>query len=85
MQSVGRVTISVPLGLLDALDQKLTREGESRSAVVRRLIEEALRDAEEQEDVARYVQAYREQPQTEDEFGWSDQVTQEHLAEVPWT
>ena len=85
MQNVSRFTISVPTRLLEALDQKLTRDGESRSAVIRRLVEEALQDAEEQGNIARYINSYREQPQTEDEFGWSDEVAREHLAETPWT
>ena len=84
MHNVSRLTISVPTRLLEALDQKLTRDGESRSAVIRRLVEEALQDAEEQEDARRYVNSYREQPQTEEEFGWSDEVARRHLAETPW-
>ena len=84
MDGVSRFTISVPTRLLEGLDQKLTKNGESRSAVVRRLLENALRDVDEQEDVTRYIAGYREHPQTEDEFGWSDHTAGEHLAEVPW-
>jgi metal-responsive CopG/Arc/MetJ family transcriptional regulator len=84
MTKVARFTVSVPIALLEALDDKLTAEGESRSAVVRRLLETALREVEEQEDIQRYIDGYKEQPQTEEEFGWSDQVAGERLAELPW-
>jgi len=70
--------------LLEALDQKLTREEDTRSAVIRRLVEDALREVDQREDVRRYIEGYRKQPQTEEEFGWADYVTAEHLAEVEW-
>jgi hypothetical protein len=34
--------------------------------------------------IQRYVEGYRAQPQTEEEFGWSDQVACEQFAELPW-
>lgn len=84
MNTVARVTISVPTDLLQQLDHKLAKPGETRSAVVRRVLEEALRRAEEQREIERYIQGYREQPQTEEEFGWSDHATQQGLAQAPW-
>lgn len=83
MKGMSRVTVSVPAALLEAVDRKLIRGEDSRSAVVRRLLEEALRQAQEQEDVERYLQGYRENPQTEEEFGWSDHATRERLVELP--
>lgn len=80
-----RFTISVPISLLEALDERLTGDGESRSAVIRRLLEEALRRTEVRAAVAQYIEGYRAQPQTEAEFGWSDEAAHQHLAEVPWT
>jgi hypothetical protein len=38
----------------------------------------------QQEEAQAYIRAYQEQPQTEEEFGWSDRVALEHLAELPW-
>jgi metal-responsive CopG/Arc/MetJ family transcriptional regulator len=84
MGSISRFTVSVPTELLQTFDQKLVNGKESRSAVVRRLLEQALRDIQEQEDIARYVRGYRECPQTEEEFGWADVVAPQALAEVPW-
>lgn len=74
MTDISRVTVSLPTRLLTALDRRLATTGESRSAVVRRLVEKALEDAEEQEEIRQYLRGYAEHPQTEDEFGWSDEA-----------
>jgi Arc/MetJ-type ribon-helix-helix transcriptional regulator len=84
MTSVRRFTVSVPGELLEALDEKLVRDAESRSAVVRRLVEDALRELEEQAEIERYIEGYRKQPQTEDELGWLDEAVIEQLAQDPW-
>lgn len=83
MATVSRFTVSVPTRLLEAVDEKLVN-GETRSAVVRRLLERALRDLEEREEIARYIRGYQACPQTEEEFGWADYVAPRALAEVPW-
>ncbi len=85
VQGVSRFTVSVPSGLLEEVDQKLAGGAKSRSAVVRRLLEEALRALEEQEQIEQYVTAYRRQPQTEEEFGWSDAATLDRLVEAAWS
>ncbi|MDR7540005.1 MAG: ribbon-helix-helix domain-containing protein [Armatimonadota bacterium] len=84
MPRSSRITISLPTPLLEALDHKLARAGESRGAVVRRLIEQALREAQEREDVERSICGDHEHPQTEEELGWLDQVVPEALAEQAW-
>lgn len=71
LTELARLTISLPLDLLEAVGQQLAKKGESRSTVVRHLLEEALREAEEQKEVERYIRGYQEQPQTEEDFGWS--------------
>lgn len=90
MDVASRFTVSVPPALLTAIDQKLTRPGESRGDVVRRLIEAALRaamecderEATERDEIERYLRSYREQPQTEEEFGWPDVVTKEASSQL---
>ena len=84
MRRTSRFTVSVPADLLEAVDERLLKGEDSRSALVRRLFEEALREVEERGKVAQWIQSYKEQPQTEEEFGWSDRVTLEHLKELPW-
>lgn len=84
MDRVSRLTISVPTKLLEAADRRLLQEGEARDALICRLLEAALRKVEERADIERYVRGYLEQPQTEDELGWSDQAAVEHFAALPW-
>ena len=84
MGETSRLTISLPADLLEAMDHKLMRRDESRSALVRRLLEEALREVEEQEKIESYLKSYLDDPQTEEESGWSDDVTRQHMADLPW-
>lgn len=81
---VSRVTVSLPTTLLEAADGELAEEDESRSSMIRRLIEAALKEAKERKDVERYVRAYTEQPQTEEEIGWITDVGARQLGEIPW-
>jgi len=79
-----RFTVSVPAVLLAEVDQKLMPDEESRSALVRRLLDKALREVKERDDVEQWIRAYTEQPQTEAEFGWLDGWAQDSLADVEW-
>jgi metal-responsive CopG/Arc/MetJ family transcriptional regulator len=83
------ISVSLPSDLLKALDEDLSRAGESRSAAVRRLIAaahraECARKAQEAKDVAQWVRSYEEMPQTADEVGWNDAVAAENWAELPY-
>jgi Arc/MetJ-type ribon-helix-helix transcriptional regulator len=79
-----RLTISLPDDLLDALDHQLVGRDETRSSVIRRLIQEALREAEERREVERYIRGYQADPQTVEELGWADQVAPAGLSVEPW-
>jgi len=88
-----RVTITLPTTLLRELDERLVTGEMDRGTAIRQLIEAALHDLEARERRKReadeereqYIRAWREQPQTEAEFGWmTSPRTLEHLAEIPW-
>ena len=83
MRGTSRFTISLPTELLEAVDDKLVKRAGSRSEIIRGLLEAALREAQEQEDIERYVRGYQQNRQTEEELGWSDAVARERLAELP--
>jgi hypothetical protein len=51
---------------------------------IRRLIVAALHDLAVREKREREDREAREQPQTEDEFGWSDRAVADVMAEEPW-
>lgn len=85
--TTSRVTISLPTALLRELDEHLAHGDDeaSRSAVVQRLIELALRYHTKWEQVEQYVRGWREQPDTLEEFGWTTSAPAlEHLGEIPW-
>jgi metal-responsive CopG/Arc/MetJ family transcriptional regulator len=84
MVQFSRFTVSVPTDLLRAVDEKLVNGEQNRSAVVRRLLVEALRDVEERIDVDQWVRSYTERPQTEEEVGWANYAAREYLSESPW-
>ena len=88
-----RLTITLPTTLVRELDERLVDGNTDRGMAIRRLIEAALHDLEarerrkrrEQEDVEQYIRGWREQPPTEEEFGWmTSPAMLEHLAEIPW-
>jgi Arc/MetJ-type ribon-helix-helix transcriptional regulator len=84
-----RVTISLPTSLVRELDERLMKGEPSRGAAIRRLIETALHDLEAREkrkleEREQYIRAWREQPQTEEEFGWADRAVAEAMAEESW-
>ncbi len=83
-QRTTRLTVSLPSDLVAAVERELAHPDESRSALFRRLLEEALQEAEERRNVERYIMGYREQPQTEGEFGWSEAIAVEALANERW-
>lgn len=80
-----RFTVSLPTKLLEKADETLRRPDEGRSALVQRLLEEALRQEQERKDEEAWVQAYTEQPLTEDEIGWmSTPEALSFLKDLPW-
>ena len=83
--SFSRFTVSIPTKLLERADRVLRQPDEGRSGLVRRLLEEALRQVEEGKKVEEYIRGYREQPQTEDEVGWamSPEILA-HFEDLPW-
>jgi hypothetical protein len=72
------------------LDERLAHGDASRAAAIRRLIEAALRDLDaceqrKRHERERWVRGWREQPETEAEFGWMrSPAAMEILNELPW-
>ncbi len=57
-----KLSVSLPSELLARADRVLTRPGEGRSSLLARVLDEAVRTAEEAEIDAEYERAYREHP-----------------------
>jgi metal-responsive CopG/Arc/MetJ family transcriptional regulator len=60
MSRTTKVSISVPSSLLARADELLGRPGEGRSALFARVLDEAVRTAEEAQIDAQYERAFRE-------------------------
>jgi metal-responsive CopG/Arc/MetJ family transcriptional regulator len=84
MSKAIKIAISLPPELLKAADQKRQDRGETRSEFFRHAVESLLRREEEQEAVQRYIQGYREQPETGDEVAAIQQVSRVVLDQDPW-
>ena len=69
-----KLSISVPAELLERADQLLTRPGEGRSALITRVLAQAIHIAEEAEIDAAYDRALANRPGTQDELRRSDAV-----------
>jgi metal-responsive CopG/Arc/MetJ family transcriptional regulator len=67
MSRTTKVSVSLPSSLLARADEVLGRPGEGRSALFARVLDEAVRAAEEAEIDAEYERAYAEHPFTEEE------------------
>ena len=75
---MAKIVITLPDEVLDAIEKKRMTSGVSRSEYFRQTVEEHLRREKEEEDVARYIQGYLEDPETPEEFEWVLAAT--HLA-----
>lgn len=83
MSRVVKVAVSLPGNLLEAADHARQARGETRSAFFREAIEAWLREQEEREAVARYVEAYRRWPESDEELAVAE-LANTVLAQEPW-
>jgi metal-responsive CopG/Arc/MetJ family transcriptional regulator len=81
---MAKVAISLPNEVLEEVESLRERRKESRSEFFRRAIDELLRKEREREAVARYIQAYKEMPETEEEIEAADRASNILLAQEPW-
>ena len=61
---MGKIAISLPDELLQAVEEARQSRGESRSMYFRRAVEEHLRRVRQQEQVQQYIKGYRKYPET---------------------
>jgi hypothetical protein len=82
--AMAKIAISLPDEVLNAVEKERSASGISRSEYFRRTVEEHLHREKEKEDVARYIQGYRDDPETLEELDWVVQAGVEALADIPW-
>lgn len=66
------IQVPMPEDLVEKLDKLSYEMGESRSFVLREAAAKYIRDAQEAEDVRRYIESYTKEPMTQEEKDWID-------------
>jgi hypothetical protein len=79
-----KIAFSLDPEVLAAVERLRARTGESRSAVIGRAISQLTQAAERAERVDRYVQSYRELPETKGEIAAARQQARRVLAGLAW-
>jgi metal-responsive CopG/Arc/MetJ family transcriptional regulator len=84
MSAAVKIAISLPKELFKTAERERKARGESRSQFFRQAVESFLHQANQQRALERYVQGYREHPETEEEVAAVEQVSRVILSQEPW-
>lgn len=84
MAHARKIAITVDGELLKDAERMARSTCESRSALLARALRQFLRTEEHRRKIERYLQAYREHPETPQEVATMDKLANEALSAVPW-
>lgn len=84
MSNAVKVAISLPTTIFESVESERQKRQESRSEFFRQAVVNFLRGLEEKRAVARYVEGYLEQPETEEETQGINALANTTLAREPW-
>ncbi len=84
MARTQKIAITVDADLLAQAERLRVKTAESRSAVFARALRELSSSEERRRQVERYVQTYREQPETLAEIEAAARTAHDVLRHVPW-
>jgi metal-responsive CopG/Arc/MetJ family transcriptional regulator len=84
MSKSAKVAFSLDERLLDRVERVRARTGESRSALIARALVAVTEEDARGADVRRYVEAYRENPETEDDVERARASARGTLRRLPW-
>lgn len=84
MSKVSKIAISLPKEVLAAMEKEREGSGESRSQIFRRAAELLLRQRKEREMSERYIRAYQQSPETEEEVNAARHSANSVLSQEPW-
>lgn len=76
--------VQLTADLLRRLDERATREGRSRSALIRDAIEAYLYDEERERITREIIEGYERIPPTEEEMAIAEREAREAIREEPW-
>lgn len=79
-----KVAITLDGELLDAAERLRRRTHESRSALIARALRRLLAEEDHRRNVERYVEAYREQPESAEDVELARHLAESALSSVAW-
>ena len=79
-----KIAISLPEDVLAAAESERQARGETRSELFCEAVQLLLRQSRERADIERYVQGYRDAPETAEEIAAAEQAAAILFAQVPW-
>jgi metal-responsive CopG/Arc/MetJ family transcriptional regulator len=84
MKKSAKVAISLPEHVLKAVEKERKARGESRSEFFRRAAEKLLKQEQESKAVEKYIQGYRDMPESADEVEAIHGAGTVVLTQEPW-
>jgi metal-responsive CopG/Arc/MetJ family transcriptional regulator len=84
MTTSAKIAFSVDRRLLDRVERIRANTGESRSAVISRALRLITKAEARDEQIGRYVAAYREQPESAEDERIARRTARRTLARLPW-
>lgn len=84
MENSRKIAISLPVDLVAKLEKIMKKTGETRSAVIRRSIESALKKEAIDSQVRRYISGYLKYPETDEEKNIVNATALKTPEEEPW-
>jgi hypothetical protein len=84
MPKVAKFACSIDADLLARVESARRRTGESRSAFISRALRLLTAETARAMAVARYVEAYRERPESAADVGAARQSALRALSQLPW-
>ena len=84
MSKAVKIAISLPAEVLDAAEREREVTGETRSQFFRRAVETLLRRERTRAAIERYMQSYRESPESAEEIGAATILSTLAFSQEPW-
>jgi metal-responsive CopG/Arc/MetJ family transcriptional regulator len=84
MARKAKIACSIDAQLLAKVERIRLHSGESRSAVIGRALQKLTSESAHEEEVARYIVAYREQPERPSEIRAARRQMRRTLSRLPW-
>lgn len=79
-----KVAVSLPKEQFQHVEQLRRELGVSRSALIAQAIGQFVEARQKEEDIRRYIEGYRKQPETPEEYAGFEELARRVLASEEW-